>query len=306
MRALPLILLAIWLIMGFFVNDWCNCYPGGSAVGSIEPVVAPTQKITEAPIKKKRALNGLRIADGRAFSVNADEQIRFPSSGYEHVQPRPRSVTSALAKTANYLKSNPHKALTLTGLYKADELNNSTLPNLGLARANNLKKVLIGLGTSSAQILTAGAEVRGLKVEENQTLDAIRFSFTNLGMEDDQLAGVESRLRKAPRKIYFQSNKEAIIMDKELRNYFADLLLYLDRKPDAKINSIGHTDSRGDRTTNIDLGQGRADFVKNYLVRNGANPKQIITGSAGPDKPIATNSTALGRSQNRRVEITIK
>jgi len=306
MRALPLILLAIWLIMGFFVNDWCNCYPGDPVASTISPAAPPTQKITEAPIKKKVAIKGLRIADGRLFSVNADEQIRFPLSGFEHVQPRPRSVTSALAKTANYLKSNPQKALTLTGLYKGDEVNNSALPNLGLARANNLKKVLTGLGASSAQILTAGTEVRGLELEGSQTLDAVRFSFTNLGAKDNQLAGIESRLRKAPRKIYFQSNKEAIIIDKDLRSYFADLLLFLDRKPDAKINSIGHTDSRGDRGTNIDLGQGRADFVKNYLVRNGANPKQIITGSAGPDRPIATNSTALGRSQNRRVEITIK
>lgn len=303
MRAVPLILLAIWLTMGLFVRDWYGC---NNQVEIAEVVPATEGTIIKAIPTERVERQELSIVDGNLFSVVADDNLRFGFSSYEHSQPRARSVTSALTKAADYLKSNPGKALTLTGLHRADERNDSALPNLGMARANNLKKVLNGLGVSSEQILIAGAEVRNINLIQDMLIGPIRFNFTDLGITDDKLISIETRLRKAPMKIYFQTNEEGIVMNNELRDYFADLLYYLDHKPRAKVESTGHTDNRGLRATNIALGQGRAEFIRDYLAQQGANSKQIITRSVGPDKPIATNSTASGRSLNRRVEITIK
>jgi OOP family OmpA-OmpF porin len=69
-------------------------------------------------------------------------------------------------------------------------------------------------------------------------------------------------------------------------------------------NVVGHTDSVGSDAYNMDLGQRRADSVKEALVSRGVPASQLRTSSMGKRQPIATNATAEGRAENRRVEIT--
>jgi len=67
----------------------------------------------------------------------------------------------------------------------------------------------------------------------------------------------------------------------------------------------GHTDNTGGRELNLRLSKDRAEAVKAYLVSQGANASRIEATGYGPDQPIATNKTAAGRQQNRRVEFTL-
>ena len=67
----------------------------------------------------------------------------------------------------------------------------------------------------------------------------------------------------------------------------------------------GHTDSVGGETYNLGLSQRRADAVKTTLITRGILPDRIMTKGYGERYPIAGNSTAAGRQQNRRVEIII-
>lgn len=67
----------------------------------------------------------------------------------------------------------------------------------------------------------------------------------------------------------------------------------------------GHTDNTGSRELNLRLSKERAESVKAYLVSQGANASRIEATGYGPDQPIATNKTATGRQQNRRVEFTL-
>ncbi len=67
----------------------------------------------------------------------------------------------------------------------------------------------------------------------------------------------------------------------------------------------GHTDNTGNRALNMRLSKDRAESVKAYLVGKGVNPSRIEATGYGQDQPIATNKTAAGRQQNRRVEFTI-
>jgi OOP family OmpA-OmpF porin len=67
----------------------------------------------------------------------------------------------------------------------------------------------------------------------------------------------------------------------------------------------GHTDNTGSRELNLRLSKERAEAVKAYLVSKGANASRIEATGYGPDQPIASNSTADGRQQNRRVEFTL-
>ena len=67
----------------------------------------------------------------------------------------------------------------------------------------------------------------------------------------------------------------------------------------------GHTDNTGSRELNLRLSKERAEAVKAYLVSQGVNASRIEATGYGPDQPIATNQTAEGRQQNRRVEFTL-
>lgn len=67
----------------------------------------------------------------------------------------------------------------------------------------------------------------------------------------------------------------------------------------------GHTDNTGSLQLNNRLSKERAESVKSYLVSKGANASRIEATGYGPSQPIATNATAEGRQQNRRVEFTL-
>ncbi|MBB2146754.1 OmpA family protein [Pedobacter sp. LMG 31464] len=67
----------------------------------------------------------------------------------------------------------------------------------------------------------------------------------------------------------------------------------------------GHTDNTGSNELNMRLSKDRAESVKAYLISQGANASRIEATGYGEDQPIATNKTAAGRQQNRRVEFTL-
>ena len=67
----------------------------------------------------------------------------------------------------------------------------------------------------------------------------------------------------------------------------------------------GHTDDTGSAATNIKLSQRRAEAIRAFLVKAGVAPNSLVAKGFGPTRPRATNKTAEGREQNRRVEFLI-
>jgi len=68
---------------------------------------------------------------------------------------------------------------------------------------------------------------------------------------------------------------------------------------------IGHTDSTGDAEYNKGLSLRRAQSVRDYLVETGAPGDKLRVVGRGQEEPIASNDTAEGRAQNRRVEVIV-
>lgn len=74
--------------------------------------------------------------------------------------------------------------------------------------------------------------------------------------------------------------------------------------PDIDVAIVGHTDNTGTDAINNPLSEKRAQSVEAYLKQCGASASQIKSvGGAGSTQPVADNSTAAGRQQNRRVEV---
>ncbi len=75
--------------------------------------------------------------------------------------------------------------------------------------------------------------------------------------------------------------------------------------PRTQLNVLGFTDNTGAAEYNLRLSQVRADSVGNYLMRQGVAGNRVVTKGMGEAHPIATNSTAAGRAENRRVQIIL-
>lgn len=90
-------------------------------------------------------------------------------------------------------------------------------------------------------------------------------------------------------------------------SYFVldELVDYLKRKKDLNILVGGHTDNVGSEEANLKLSKERALAVKAYLTKKGISAGRVRTEGYGMNQPIADNSTAIGRAENRRTEILI-
>ena len=86
----------------------------------------------------------------------------------------------------------------------------------------------------------------------------------------------------------------------------APLVAFLKEHADRAIVIEGHTDSQGAESYNRTLSEQRADAVRAQLVSDGIDPGRIQTRGLGEEYPVASNSTAAGRQQNRRIELTIR
>ena len=77
--------------------------------------------------------------------------------------------------------------------------------------------------------------------------------------------------------------------------------------PQTVFHIEGHTDSQGSDALNLRLSKERAASVKNFLVeQDGIDASRITSEGYGESRPIATNKTAAGRQQNRRVEVSLE
>jgi outer membrane protein OmpA-like peptidoglycan-associated protein len=75
--------------------------------------------------------------------------------------------------------------------------------------------------------------------------------------------------------------------------------------PTLKLEVEGHTDSVGTDQVNMLLSENRANAVRDFLVKQGVVASSIAARGFGESQPVATNDTATGRQQNRRVELVV-
>lgn len=107
-----------------------------------------------------------------------------------------------------------------------------------------------------------------------------------------------------PGSVLFASNKAELLPTAQAKlDAVAEALKNQD---DRKMVVEGHTDSQGTEASNLDLGQRRAQSVRDYLVSKGVNSESISASGIGQGRPVADNKSPEGRANNRRVEIVIQ
>jgi outer membrane protein OmpA-like peptidoglycan-associated protein len=104
-------------------------------------------------------------------------------------------------------------------------------------------------------------------------------------------------------QVHFQTAKWAILPDSYA--LLDQVVQVLRDYPKMRLSVEGHTDSVGGEVSNMKLSQARAESVRTYLVGKGIQADRLEAVGYGTTKPIASNKTDKGRSQNRRTEFRI-
>ncbi|MFQ5966065.1 MAG: OmpA family protein [Acidimicrobiia bacterium] len=84
-----------------------------------------------------------------------------------------------------------------------------------------------------------------------------------------------------------------------------ELAVILIDHSDMTVEIGGHTDATGTEESNLEISQGRAEAVVQYLVEHGISEARLTAVGYGSSDPIGDNFTAEGRAQNRRIEVTV-
>jgi outer membrane protein OmpA-like peptidoglycan-associated protein len=165
------------------------------------------------------------------------------------------------------------------------------------ALSNSSNKTAAVLGGAAIGAAAGGAIGHSLDqqaAELRQELDNDGITIVNTG---DRL------IVSLPSDLTFASDSYAISapVQSDLQKVASSLLRY----PDSSVQVIGHTDSDGDATYNQGLSVRRADAVADQIQAGGVPYNRVQTMGRGEDQPVASNLTAEGKAQNRRVEIVV-
>lgn len=113
--------------------------------------------------------------------------------------------------------------------------------------------------------------------------DQLRITFSDQVMFDSGSAEIRPGFRDSLRKVA-----------EVLRQY-----------PDSTARIVGHTDSVGSETFNLELSRRRAEAVRQALIAEGVAGDRLVAEGRGEAEPRADNATEAGRQLNRRVEIYV-
>jgi outer membrane protein OmpA-like peptidoglycan-associated protein len=159
---------------------------------------------------------------------------------------------------------------------------------------NRTQRAMIGAGIGA---LAGGAIGNYMDQQENELrreLEGTGVSVTRVG---------DNLVLNMPGNITFDVDRTEV--RPEFHRVLDSVVLVLNKYEKTGIEVAGHTDSTGRAEYNMQLSEQRAQSVAHQLITRGVQQVRVATIGMGQQQPIASNDTAAGRAQNRRVELTL-
>ena len=287
---LSILFLGLWLIGG----SWWYANKFGVPIQNIAP---------------SSAIPVLNVTDGD-FKITSRSNFHFRHSCDKVVVPW--ETEKELKTLVKYLDQHPNRNLVLTGNYSPVEQNDTRHLDLGLARSEAIRNLLISFDANKEDIIIQSKLCDGLKFSRNLLFDGVRFSFEekidpfNSNDPEEKVVRTSRIIEKIrPLNLYYDNNTEFVQNSTQLNAYLGNLNSYLKKHPNSKVLLIGHTDNVGTSDQNKLLSKKRAFSVKYLMEEFGIATKQIKVDYMGDKNPLSSNATNNGRKKNRRVEVRL-
>jgi outer membrane protein OmpA-like peptidoglycan-associated protein len=163
---------------------------------------------------------------------------------------------------------------------------------IGHATGNTVAGVLIGAAVGGAAGALIGNYMDKQAAEIERDIEGARVERVGEGIKITFDSGILFDVNRANLK-------------NNSKTELTKLGTILNKYDDTNILLAGHTDSTGSDQYNLELSRRRADSVSDYLTSQNVNSARFTVQGYGESDPIASNDTADGRAQNRRVEVAI-
>ncbi|MBM7455982.1 outer membrane protein OmpA-like peptidoglycan-associated protein [Oceanisphaera litoralis] len=156
------------------------------------------------------------------------------------------------------------------------------------------KGILIGAASGAA---LGGGVGYYMDVQEAKLRDQMRGTGVSVSRNGDNI------MLNMPSSITFAV--DSADLSPSFYNTLSGVAMVLKEYEKTYVNVVGHTDNTGSASHNQALSERRAASVGQFLISQGAAANRFNIRGVGFNQPVASNNTADGRAQNRRVEITL-
>lgn len=208
------------------------------------------------------------------------------------------SSAALLAATLGLTACTDTNALRQPGDKERNGLIAGAIVGAGIAGlSNSSNKTAAVLGGAAAGALVGGLIGNQLDKQEAELRDSLSNNGISIVNTGDRL------IVSLPNDLTFATDSAAInpVVQSDLRKVSESLVRY----PDSRVQVIGHADSDGSAAYNQELSERRANAVADQIQAGGVPYNRLQTFGRGEEQPVASNLTAEGKAQNRRVEIVI-
>ncbi|MCX7987637.1 MAG: OmpA family protein [Bacteroidales bacterium] len=201
-------------------------------------------------------------------------------------------------------------SLVLMGRVLDSETQKGLMAKIQFIDSEKSKVVATLLSDSLGNYKTQLPERKALGVEINTRGYLLYLGVVDLTKEKSDIIQKDFLLQPLSvgakvvlKNIFFETGKA--ILKEESFQQLNNVITFLKENPTLRLEISGHTDNVGGLAYNIRLSEARAKAVVTYLVENGIEKGRLTYKGYGPHQPVASNKTADGRAQNRRVEFKI-
>jgi outer membrane protein OmpA-like peptidoglycan-associated protein len=218
--------------------------------------------------------------------------------------PRPDSLAMQ-ARRDSLAQAARQDSLRVAQAARAEQARLRDSVRIAQERANTRQQALrdsLSLAARQDSIRTAALR-DSLRLTQNRArIASLRDSLERMALRDSlRLMMATRQTRLTLRGVNFQLGKAVLLPISQ--DILQEVARSLVANPQVRVEVAGHTDSTGSRAVNERLSLARAESVKAYLIENGVAAGQLEVQGYASTQPVASNKTASGRAQNRRVEL---
>ena len=270
--------------------------------GSLDYIPSPSIELYSSPALEPDHNVNWNIQAGLGLLLGGRRSV----AQRREATPAPRADSLALqARRDSLAQAARQDSLRVAQAARAEQDRLRDSVRIAQQKANAQQQTLrdsLSLVAQQDSIRTAALR-DSLRMTQNRArMASLRDSLERMALRDSlRLMMATRQTRLTLRGVNFELGK-AILLPVS-RDILEEVARSLAANPQVRVEVAGHTDSTGSRAVNERLSLARAESVKAYLIENGVNAGQLEVQGYASTQPVASNKTASGRAQNRRVEL---
>lgn len=285
----------------------------GRAPQSLEAADAAVTLAEQPEADRDLAAYRVYLADRKVDIARADAQTRFAEDQRAIIRAqREQARLNARTHEANVAerqaaiaRGEANVALGQAAVARADSAQQQVAADQARGEANVAQGQAAQARAEGAQQQVAADQARGEADAANHAAASSARQVAELQSQVDTLQArpTDRGLVLTLGDALFSSGRAEL--QPGANGHLGRLVAFLNRYPNRTVVIEGYTDSVGNNDYNVGLSQRRAGAVRSYLVDQGVSSTRLTASGKGASDPVASNDTASGRQQNRRVEVII-